>query len=224
MDGDDSWELRMITRIILIAGLICAAGGCAAEEKPRNKYVETPANFYEGLSGHTAAVMIWADWRTRSEYDKLQLDLGKALTKKLDEQLQPKKESKKDQAITFTNPASVVRYQREHPEINSMPIVEVAPRLQAQRVVYVEIEEFSAFSPEAAMLLKGNSKASLRVLEVNAGTATVVFHEDGIKAHFPPDRPEGVVESEKVDVRTIYEGTIDLLAEKLAARFVVPKK
>jgi len=211
-------------RFILVAGLICAAGGCAAEEKPRSKWVETPANFYEELNGHTAAVMIWADWRTRSEYDKIQLDLGKALTKKLDEQLQPKKESKKEQAITFTNPASVVRYQREHPEINSMPIVEVAPRLQVQRVVYVEIEEFSAFSPEAAMLLKGNSKASLRVLEVNAGTAAVVFHEDGIKAHFPPDRPEGIVESEKVDVRTIYEGTIDLLAEKLAARFVTPKK
>ena len=104
-----------------------------------------------------------------------------------------------------------------------MPIAEVAPRLQAQRVVYVELEEFSAHSPEAVMVLKGNAKATLRVVEVNGAEAKVVFEEPGIAAHFPPDRPEGVVESEKVNVRTIYEGTIELLAEKLAARFSNPK-
>ena len=209
----------MIARIVLVAGLLCAVGSCASEDKPRNKWVETPAVLYEGLNGHTSAVMVWADFHTRAQYDKIQLDLGKAVTQKLDEQLQPKKESKKALAITFTNPASVVRYQREHPDINSMPIAEVAPRLQVQRVIYVELEEFSAYSPEAAMVLKGNAKATLWVLEVNSGSATVAFQEAGIMAHFPPDRPEGVVESEKVNVRTIYDGTIDLLAEKLAARF-----
>ena len=61
-------ELWMISRIILAAGLICALGGCAAEDKPRNKYVETSANFYEGLNGHSCAVLVWADFRTRTEY------------------------------------------------------------------------------------------------------------------------------------------------------------
>jgi hypothetical protein len=215
----------MIQRIILSAGLLCAVCGCAAEEKPKNKWVETPAVLYEGLKGQGCAVMVWADWRTRTEYNQVQLDLGKVLTRKIDENLKPKKEGKKSEGppVTFTNPASVVRYQREHPEVMSMPIAEVAPKLQASRVVYVEIEEFSAHSPEAVMVLKGNAKATLRVVEVNGAEARVVFEEPGIAAHFPPDRPEGVVESEKVNVRTIYEGTIDLLAEKLAARFSNPK-
>ena len=69
------------------------------------------------------------------------------------------------------------------------------------------------------MVLKGNAKATLRVMEVNRNEANVMFHEDGILAHFPPDRTEGVVESDTMNVRTIYDGTIDLLAEKLAARF-----
>jgi len=215
----------MIRRIVLLVGIVCAVGGCAAEEKPRNKWVETPLVFYEGLKGQSCAVMVWADWRTRTEYNQVQLDLGKVLTRKIDENMKPKKEGKKSEGppVTFTNPASVVRYQREHPEVMSMPIAEVAPRLQAQRVVYVELEEFSAHSPEAVMVLKGNAKATLRVVEVNGAEAKVVFEEPGIAAHFPPDRPEGVVESEKVNVRTIYEGTIELLAEKLAARFSNPK-
>src|SRR5258705_2170613 len=143
----------MIRPIILVAGLLCAVGGCASEEKPRNKWVEAPAAVYEGLKGHTCAVMVWADWRTRTEYSVIQLDVGKALTKKLEEQLKPRKEGKKEEAITFTNPASVVRYQREHPEGMSMPIAEVAPRLQAQRGVYVELEGFSAHPAEAGSWL-----------------------------------------------------------------------
>jgi len=95
----------------------------------------------------------------------------------------------------------VVRYQREHPEVMSMPIAEVAPRLQAQRVVYVELEGFR-HSSEAAMVLKGDTKATLRVVEVDGAEAKVMFQEAGIAAHFPPDRPEGVVESETVNVRT----------------------
>ena len=215
----------MVQRVILVVGLLCALCGCAAEERPRSKWVEAPTGFYEGLKGQSCAVMIWADWRTRTEYNTVQLDLGKSLTKKLEEYLKPMKEGKKSEGppMVFTNPASVVRYQREHPEVMSTPIAEVAPRLQAQRVVYVELEEFSAHSPESVMVLKGNAKATLRVVEVNEGVGKVVFEEPGIAAHFPPDRPEGVVESEKVNVRTIYEGTIDLLAEKLAARFRNPK-
>jgi len=213
----------MIRRIVLVVGMLCAVGGCASEQQ-KSKYVETPAVLYEGLKGHSCAVMVWADWRTRNEYSQIQLDMGKMLTKKLEEHFNPKKEGKKQKtAVQFTNPASVVRYQREHPEVMSMPIAEVAPRLQAERVVYVELEEFSAHSAEAVMVLKGSTKATLRVLEVSGGEAKLVFQEAGITANYPPDRPEGVVESETVNVRTIYDGTIELMAEKLAARFQVSK-
>jgi hypothetical protein len=208
-------------RLLVVVGFLCAVAGCASEQQQqKNKWVETPAVLYEGLKGHSCAVMIWADWRTRTEYNQVQLDLGKALTKKLEEHFQPKKEGKKqDIVVQFTNPASVVRYQREHPEVMSMPIGEVAPRLQASRVIYVELEEFSAYSAEAVMVLKGTAKATLRVVEVNGSDAKTAFEEAGISANYPPDRPEGVVASETVNVRTIYEGTIELLAEKLAVRF-----
>jgi hypothetical protein len=217
-DREDSMRVGAFLAVIFSA---LFAGGCANEDKPKNKFVETPAVLYEGMKGHNAAVMVWADWRTRNEYSQVQLDLGKSLTKKLDELYQPKKEGKKPEptVVHFTNPASVVRYQREHPEVNSSPIAEVAPRLQTERVVFVELEEFSAHNPEAVMLLKGNAKATLRVMEVSGGVAKLEFEESGITARYPPDQPEGVIPSDKVSVRTVYDGTIELLAEKLAARF-----
>ena len=218
MDGDE--VIGMISRTLLVIGMLCAFAGCSSDQQQKNKWVETPAVLYEGLKGQSCAVMIWADWRTRNEYSNVQLDLGKKLTQKLEEHFQPKKEGKKQETmVQFTNPASVVRYQREHPEITAQPIAEVAPKLQAQRVVYAELEEFSAHSPESVMVLKGSAKATLRVLEVNGQEAKVMFQEAGITARYPPNQPEGVVESETVNVRTIYDGLIELLAEKLAARF-----
>jgi hypothetical protein len=203
--------------------MLCFVAGCAGEEKPRNKYVEQPAAVYEGLKGQNCAVMVWADWRTRTEYNQLQLDLAKLVSKKLEER--SRKDAKKAESVTIqvVNPASIVRYQREHPEVMSMPIAEVAPKLGASRVVFIEFEDFAAHSPEAIMVLKGSAKGTLRVLEVSGGVAKTVFEEANIHANYPPDSPEGVIPSDKVNVRTIYDGTLELMAEKIVARFKFEK-
>jgi hypothetical protein len=83
----------------------------------------------------------------------------------------------------------------------------------------VELESFSAQAPENIMILKGSASATLRVLEISSGKAVVAFEEKGIVAHFPPDAPEGVAPSDKYTVRTVYVGTIQKLADRLAARF-----
>jgi hypothetical protein len=204
--------------ICFIALLSLSLAGCATEQQVQNKYVEKPQAVYDGLKGNPAAVMVWADWRTRTEYNQVEIDTARRLTEKLS---RPRKEGKKQETTAgqFVNPASVVRYQREHPEVMSMPITEVAPKLGAQRVIYIEIAELVAHSPESIMVLKGHAKATLRVLEVEGNKATVVFEESGITANFPPESPEGVIPSDKWNVRTIYDGTLDLLTEKLAVRF-----
>jgi len=207
-------SIAAISLLTLVAG--CGSGSPAVE----NKYVETPQAIYTGLRGQRCAVMVWADWRTRTEYNQIQLDTARLLTSKLQEQLKSKEDGKKsDQATThFTLPASVVRYQREHPEIYTMPITEVAPRLNVTRLIYVELEDFSAQSAESILILKGSAKATLRIIEVTDGKAKIAFEEAGIHANFPPDAPEGVMPTDKVNVRSIYEGTLDLLTDKIVAR------
>ena len=185
--------------------------------------IPTPERTYADLKGRKCAVMVFADWRTRTEYNQIQIDTARLLTGKLEQRLKAAKDEKKsDSGVTteFLNPASVVRYQREHPEVAGLPIVEVAPRLGGiSRLVYVEFEDFAAQSPEAIMILKGEAKATLRIIEVENGKAKIAFEEAGIIAHFPPDAPEGVVPSDKFNVRTIYEGTLDRLTDILAVRF-----
>jgi hypothetical protein len=197
---------------MLLLGLIsigcpgCAGGGTSDDEA-----AEKPEVTYAGLAGQTCAVLVWADLATRTEFNQAQIDLARALQGKLVKPEVP--------ASQFIDPRSVVRYQREHPEMEGLPITEVAPHLGVTRVVYVEIEQLQTQSPRSILLLKGAAKATLRVVEVAQGKARIAFEEAGITASYPRDVREGVVPGDRINERTVYEGTLLELATKLAARF-----
>lgn len=229
--------------VLTVAALLL--GGCESSptaEQERNA-VPVPSAQYAGLQGQSVAVMVWVDWSVRTDYPKIQLDLARLTQERLESLYPPplegaaepkeapkkeasKKESKKKDKddelppTTYINPASVVRFQREHPEIEGQPIVRVAPRLGVTRVVYVEVERFEAQSPQSIMLLKGMAKATLRVAEVNAeGQAAVAFEEQDIEVQFPPGTQEGIIPDQKKDIRWVYTGTVERLAEALGVRF-----
>lgn len=202
--------------VLAACGGCMDTGGASFGEEPEEK----PAVTYKGLASQKCAVLVWADGRTRSEYNQVQVDLARAFQDKLMGQMPQDKSGKPDAtAPQFIDPRSVVRYQREHPETESLPIVEVAPRLGVGRVVYIEVEQLQLQSPRSILLLKGDGAATLRVVEVAEGKAKIAFEEAGIAASYPKNAPEGVVPTDKINERTIYEGTLAALAGKLAARF-----
>ena len=115
-------------------------------------------------------------------------------------------------------PASIVRYQKDHPEIEAMPITEVAPRLGVSRLIYVELEDFATRSDQSLALYRGTGEATVKVIEVRDGDATVAFEQNNVQAAFPPKAPpEGVPGAG--DLR-IYAGTVDALATEIARLFV----
>ncbi len=216
--------MRYLIALMIATGPLLA--GCAGTTSdPFADSIETPASTYSGLTGQSAAIMIWADFATRTEFNRIQVDLASAIQKQVIEPPGQKKDEKKARppAVEFVDPRSVVRFQREHPETDGMPIVELAPRLGVPRVVYIELEDFQTQSPKSIMLLKGHAQVTLRVIEVAGGKARVAFEERSIVADYPRNAPEGMAPSDQVDPRTIYEGTVNLLARKIATRLVTAK-
>lgn len=175
---------------------------------------------YRGLPNQRIATMVWADWVIRTEFNRIQYDLAEAVQSVLVQRSKPTKKEEEPELpnVEFVPAGSVVRYQREHPEIQNLPIQQIAPRLGASRVIYIELEEFQTQPPQSIMLLKGSARATLRVVEVSGGEAKVVFEERDIEASYPPDAPEGVVPSDKMNLQTVYDGTVKALANKIAAR------
>ncbi|MGH7178187.1 MAG: hypothetical protein ACREJC_12465, partial [Tepidisphaeraceae bacterium] len=113
-------------------------------------------------------------------------------------------------------PASIVRYQRDHPEMLATSVTEIAPRLGVSRLIYVEVREFHTRSLTAPELFRGQADVDLKVVEINSGQARIGYTENGLGVVFP----KGITQDGAPglgDFR-MYAGTIDTLAEQVAKR------
>jgi len=182
---------------------------------------ETVQPKYMGLENQSTGVMVWADRGLRIDWPMIQLDLANTVQKKLtDFQKGKGRESKTLVGTTFpVLPASIVRYQKDHPEIEAMPVTDIAPRLGVRRLIYVELDDFATRSDQQVALFRGTGNATVKLVEVDgANEAHVAFEQNNVTTHFPPKAPpEGT--SAFGDAR-IYAGTIDALGTEIARLFV----
>ncbi len=194
----------------------CGALGAIASAMPAQP-VPPP---YKNLAGHSVAVMVWVDRGVRIDYPALQLDLANSLQALLQvEQTQNKR--KELEGSTFpAEPRSVIRFQRDNPSIEALPIEQVAPRIGTDRVIYVEVTGFATRTDPTLELFRGTMSGSIRVIEVapDGSSATTAYREESIRVVFPPKAPEdGIIGTND---NAIYRGTVQTFARTLADRLV----
>ncbi len=205
--------VALLSMIVLaLAG--CAAVGVVAHALPPPKI--KPA--YIGLAGQTAAVMVWADQGLRMDYNTLQIDVARVLQRKLtfDEKKNDYDELKG--LMWPIDPLSIVRYQRDYPQVNAAPITSVAPKFKVARVIYVQLGSLQTRSDQSLDLFKGTMVGSLQVIEVTDGQAKVVYQDNDIRAIFPKKGPD--VGIANADDYRIYLGTVDAFTTEVANRFL----
>ena len=192
----------------------CAVFGVAASALP---VADVPAR-YTGLKGHSVAVMVWADRGVQIDYPALRLDVASGVQAKLQQAKKARKNELRE--TTFPYPAaSVVRFQEDHPEIADQQVVDVAPRLKVDRLIYVELHDLQTRADSSVDLYRGTALASVKVIAVDpsTGKGKAVYEESNIAAAFPPSAPpEGL--PGLGDGRT-YRGTVDRLTTLIAYRF-----
>jgi hypothetical protein len=174
---------------------------------------------YKGLTNQSVAIMVWAGEGTMIDFPDVRLDIAGSLQTKLQQAVKTK--TKELVGVTFpTSPAAVVRFQQNHPELEAVTPAEVAAKLGARRVIYVELENLQTRSDASVELFRGSASATVKVIEIPEGAAkgTVAYDEGRIAAVFPPHaREEGRPDGNDF---TYYRGTVDALTTELAKRFV----
>ena len=173
---------------------------------------------YNGLSKQSVGVMVWADPGVSIDWPSIQLDTAGSIEGKL--QATQKASGVKELSGTTwpVLPASIVRYQRDHPEIDAYPVTDVAPKLGVTRLIYVEIQEFRTRSVDAVELYRGAMSANIKILEIAEGKAKVGYEEDGVRVVFPKKSPaEGAMEGQDVQM---YAGTLNEFSDAMCERLI----
>jgi hypothetical protein len=211
--------LRLACRILLAFSLLGSMSGCQwlgvlADKAPD----PTVGPKYKGLAGQKVAVMVWADRATSIDWPHLQLDVTRGVQARLSDPAHTKNPPAEVRGTTFVAPESVVRYQHDHPETETEPVTDIAPRIDITRLIYVEVTQFSTRPEDSLELYRGSMSGNVKVVEVVNGRAKVAFQEEDIKVHYPEDSPEEGIPGG--DDLQMYEKTLDAFSTQVANRFL----
>src|ERR1700722_19577091 len=140
-------------------------GGVIGQAVPEKVSAE-----YAGLAHQRIAIMVWAEPGIHTDFPYLQMDLAAGLQEKFKRlQLDPKpKELEETQFPVRAD--TMALYQEDNPQLEAMPITDLALKFNADaksqrvdRLIYVEISDFSTRSEASLELYKGNITGSVKV-------------------------------------------------------------
>jgi hypothetical protein len=208
---------RLLSAGLLLAGLTFC-GGCAALGVLASKMPQPPTPAQYVLAGHSVGVMVWADRGLIIDWPQIQLDLAGGVQERLKVAQEAKKKDLLD--VTFpVLPASIIKWQRDNPTLENAPVIDIAPRLGVNRLIYIEVSRFGTRAAELFALYRGSATATIKVVDVAPdGTASVAWESGDIEVAYPKTAPaEGTT---KGNDRAMYVGTIQTLADVVAVKFI----
>ena len=203
-----------VIRVVLLAALITTLGGCSLIGVIGQAIPVTVHAEYAGLKGQKVAVMCWVDRGIRVDYPQLQLDTATFVQTQLIDQ---KDVSELKESQWPWESRSIVRFQREHPELEGRPINEYAHRISGvTRLIYIEVDQFATRGDETVQLMRGRMLGRVKVLEIADGKSKIVYEKQNIEVAFPPNRPEGILD---VPESQIYNQTVKLFGTSIGQLF-----
>ena len=214
-DRPRCWALLALALLPLpLSG--CTALGAIAS-KVKGPTVVKPA--YTRLKGQTVAVMAWADRDLRIEHSALQLDVSQGVYQKLRKsQGRGAEELAGAKFPRAAAPDAMVRFLYDNPRYDTDSIPEIAPQLGVNRLIYLEVEDFSTHPEEVPELFRGQLSALLRVIEVAPDGQAKVAYQDRVDAVWPPNTPpEGRPD---LGNQVTYLGTLDAFTTAVVQKFV----
>ena len=215
MSQRSSFTRRTALGVLLLAGFVQLTGcqglgwlahGVAGCDKPEGE----PAADYTGLANKSVAVLVSADDRTLFSFPDAPNLVCKYVTARLAADVV---------GIRPVDPVQVAKFQRGNPDWIVVPYGELAHRLKVDRIVHINLAQYTTNEPGNQELWQGVIRARVGISEADAKDPSNFVYTGDISAIYPPDKPMGILNS---DAETIQLGTVRAFARKVAARVTVP--
>ena len=203
-------------RIILVLMISLTIGGCNLLEYPLyvlfgQSHTKVKAE-YTGLEDQKVAVLIVGQSAIDFEEPYARMDLALATEQALTEYVK---------GVELADQEEIQDFQRSRFDWYSMPVSDILDQFQVQRLLYVELIQFTIREPDSVNLLRGRIWAQLRVYERESDTPDIPVLETEVEVTFPEQAPSSYSEAARFNIR---QQSIGLFAFEVARKFHDHKK
>lgn len=196
--------------------LVLTLAGCNLLEYPFyvlfGQTTKTVPAAYKGLENRRVAVVIIGQPGIDFEHPFARTDLAIATQAQIREQLP---------SVTFVEPETVEDFMRSEVEFLAMPISDIAAGLQAERILYIELLQFTMREPDSINLLRGHIWAQVSIFEAEAVKPNLPAYETDIEVIHPEQAPMPASDEASY---TVWQTTIGTFADQLAKKFYKHKE
>lgn len=197
----------MKTRILTAALFLLpvALGGCRALALVLPEKTKTVAAEYPYLAGKRVAVAVWADMETLCTYPQVQWSVADHVRAALEANIRE---------VDVVDPRKIVDIQRSDAKWESADPALLGRRFDADRLIEIQLTQYTTREPESPHLYRGHIAAAVRVYNTEYTQSEPAYQTD-VHTVFPPDGP-GQWGSSDQDIR---RATMEAFADELTGRF-----
>lgn len=202
------WLPMLVLLVIAMPG--CEAGRFLAYAIAGDgeKTVHVKAQ-YTGLENQSFAVLVAADDYTSFTYPGASLAIARGLTANIATGVQGSRPM---------DPTQVIAFQKENPYWLTVPYDQIIQRLGVDRLVIVDLVEFSLREPGNSHVWQGQLVANVGVAEANANDGNRLVFSTTVKSRFPDnDSRVGVLNSSD---KSIQLGLVANFSQQAANLFI----
>jgi len=195
----------MLDRVLFAAALAAAAmlltgcevgkliGGIAQADEDQKLIEVLPK--YDGLQGHTVAVVVDADMSTLYEHPYLVAKLTNEVSAQI-AQLVP------DCMGKVQPPQAVINWQYRTPQWSALPLGDLADQLNVDRVVHIDVLEYRLNPPGNRWLWEGVCVARVGIIERGGIDPDTFSQTFDINAKFPTVTGVGRESASEANIQT----------------------
>lgn len=198
-------------RYILIILLPFVAVGCNLLELPAyvlfgqsSKSVKAQ---YKGLKGTKTAIIIATGLAADFEYPNARMNVALASAQAIGEHVKK---------VEFVDATEIDTFQEENIDWAAIPFSSIGSKFDVQRILYLDIYQFTLYEENSINLLRGRISAAVRVYEMDSPNPDQPAYRDEIIVLYPEGYPMALSDAA---MQNVHFNTITIFADQLAKKF-----
>lgn len=196
--------------IAALGALLATQAGCRYLAIPFALWGKEPTKkippAYPYMNNTRVVLLVWAEMDTLFEYPEVQLELSEYCRLALEQHIG---------GLTVVPPRQIVDFQRRESRWDRLPAARIGKRFTADRVIKIELTQYSTREPDSPHLYRGRISAAVSVYDVAAGEDKLPVHRTTIETTYPKDSPGEWGQSDDL----VRAGMMEAFAERLAGEF-----